>query len=136
MYPECRYRGSDPRENASMRKVILSLFASASLLAILFSLGFAAQKSQTFAGEIMDQQCALLGGHSAMMNQGESAKDCSNRCVSIGGKYVLFDGASKMVYQLDDQKKAQPFAGGQVKVTGSYDTSSKTIHVANIQAGS
>jgi hypothetical protein len=120
-----------------MRKVTLSLLASASLLAILFSVGFAAQKSQTFAGEIMDQQCALLGGHSAMMNQGESAKDCSNRCVSIGGKYVLYDAANnKMVYQLDDQKKAQPFAGSKVKVTGSYDTSSKTIHVANIQAGS
>jgi hypothetical protein len=119
-----------------MRKVILSLLASASLLAILFSVGFAAQKSQTFAGDIMDQQCALLGGHSAMMNQGESAKDCSNRCVSIGGKYVLYDGTNKMVYQLDDQKKAQPFAGGKVKITGSYDTSSKTIHVANIQAGS
>jgi hypothetical protein len=119
-----------------MRKVILSFFASVSLLAILFSVGFAAQKSQTFGGEIMDQQCALLNGHSAMMNQGESAKDCSNRCVSIGGKYVLFDGANKTVYQLDDQKKAQPFAGSKVKVTGSYDTSSKTIHIANIQAGS
>ena len=119
-----------------MRKVILSLFASASLLAILFSVGFAAQKSQTFAGEIMDQQCALLGGHSAMMNQGESAKDCANRCVSIGGKYVLFDSANKTIYQLDDQKKAQPFAGAKVKITGSYDTSSKTIHVANIQSGS
>jgi hypothetical protein len=56
--------------------------------------------------------------------------------VSIGGKYVLFDGANKMVYQLDDQKKAQSFAGAKVKVTGTYDTPSKTIHVANIQAGS
>jgi hypothetical protein len=41
-----------------------------------------------------------------------------------------------MVYQLDDQKKAQGFAGAKVKVTGTYDTSSKTIHVANIQPGS
>jgi hypothetical protein len=119
-----------------MRKAIFALLASTSLLAILFSMGLAAQKSQTFTGEIMDQQCALLGGHSAMMNQGESAKDCSNRCVSIGGKYVLYDGANKTIYQLDDQKKAQPFAGSNAKVTGTYDTSSKTIHVANIQAGS
>ena len=119
-----------------MKKFILALLASASLVAVLFSIGLAADKSQTFTGEVMDQQCALLGGHSAMMNQGESAKDCANRCVSIGGKYVLFDSANKTIYQLDDQKKAQPFAGGQVKVTGSYDTSSKTIHVANIQAGS
>jgi hypothetical protein len=119
-----------------MRKVIFVLLASASLLGVLFSISLAAQKPQTFSGEIMDQQCALLGGHSAMMNQGESAKDCSNRCVSIGGKYVLYDGANKTIYQLDDQKKTQPFAGTKVKITGSYDTSNKTIHVANIQAGS
>ena len=115
-----------------MKKFVIAALASASLLAV----SLAAQKPQTFNGEIMDQQCALLGGHSAMMNQGESAKDCTNRCVSIGGKFVLFDGTSKTVYQLDDQKKAQPFAGAKVKVTGTYDTSSKTIHIANIQAGS
>jgi len=115
-----------------MKKFIVSLILSSSLLTV----SLAAQKAQTYTGEIMDQQCALLGGHTAMMNQGESAKDCANRCVSIGGKYVLFDGANKMVYQLDDQKKAQGFAGAKVKVTGTYDTSSKTIHVANIQTGS
>jgi hypothetical protein len=115
-----------------MKKFIVSLILSSSLLTV----SLAAQKAQTYTGEIMDQQCALLGGHTAMMNQGESAKDCANRCVSIGGKYVLFDAANKMVYQLDDQKKAQGFAGAKVKVTGTFDTSSKTIHVANIQAGS
>jgi hypothetical protein len=119
-----------------MRKFIIARLASVSLLVVLLAVSLAAQKAQTFTGEIMDQQCALLGGHSAMMNQGESAKDCSNRCVSIGGKYVLFDSASKTVYQLDDQKKTQPFAGARVKITGSYDTSSKTIHIGNIQAGS
>jgi hypothetical protein len=115
-----------------MKKFIVSLILSSSLLTV----SLAAQKAQTYSGEIMDQQCALLGGHAAMMNQGESPKDCANRCVTIGGKYVLFDGANKMVYQLDDQKKAQSFAGAKVKVTGTYDTPSKTIHVANIQAGS
>lgn len=123
-----------------MKKFIIALIASASLLTALLTalvtISLAAQKAQTFSGEIMDQQCALLGGHSAMMNQGESAKDCANRCVSIGGKYVLFDSTNKTVYQLDDQKKAQPFAGARVKITGTYDTSSKTIHVANVQAGS
>ena len=119
-----------------MKKFVIALLASASLLTALLTVSLAAQKAQTFSGEIMDQQCALLGGHSAMMNQGESAKDCANRCVSIGGKYVLFDSTNKTVYQLDDQKKAQPFAGAKVKVTGTYDTPSKTIHVANVQAGS
>jgi len=115
-----------------MKKFVIALIASAALLTV----SLAAQKPQTFAGEIMDQQCALLGGHSAMMNQGESTKDCTNRCVGMGGKYVLVDPASKTVYQLDDQKKPQSFAGTKVKVTGTYDTSSKTIHVASIQSGS
>lgn len=106
------------------------------LAMILSNISLAAQKAQTFEGEIMDQQCALLGGHSAMMNQGESAKDCANRCVKIGGKYVLYDAGSKTIYQLDDQKKAEPFAGTKVKITGSYDSSSKTIHVSNVKAGS
>lgn len=119
-----------------MKKFIIVLIASLPLLAAFLTVSQAGQKPQTFAGEIIDQQCALLGGHSAMMNQGESAKDCANRCVSIGGKFVLFDSTNKTIYQLDDQKKAQPFAGAKVKVTGTYDTSSKTIHIANIQAGS
>jgi hypothetical protein len=130
MYSVSR-KGIYPGEGL-MKKFIISLIASAAFLTVTL----AAQKPQSFAGEIMDQQCALLGGHSAMMNQGESAKDCSTRCVSIGGKYVLYDAANKMVYQLDDQKKAQPFAGAKVKVTGTYDTSNKTIHITSIQAGS
>jgi|SRR5215469_14278193 len=122
-----------------MRKLVISFVRPASLFAVIAALSniaLAAQKPQSFSGEIMDQQCALLGGHSAMMNQGESAKDCANRCVKIGGKYVLYDAGTKMIYQLDDQKKAEPFAGEKAKVTGTYDSSSKTIHVSAIQAGS
>lgn len=115
-----------------MKKFVIAALASASLLAV----SLAAQKPQTFAGEIMDQQCALLGGHMLMQQKGESAKDCTNRCVSIGGKYVLYDAGTKTVYMLDDQKKPQPFAGGKVQVTGSLDASTKTIHVASIKAAS
>ena len=115
-----------------MKKFLIASLASASLLAV----SLAAQKSQTFTGEIMDQQCALLGGHSLMQTKGESGKDCTNRCVSIGGKYVLYDAATKTVYMLDDQKKPQAFAGEKVQVTGAFDTSTKTIHVATIKSAS
>jgi hypothetical protein len=122
-----------------MKRLIISFVLPASLfavIAVVSNITLAAQKAQSFSGEIMDQQCALLGGHTAMMNQGESAKDCANRCVKIGGKYVLYDASTKMIYQLDEQKKAEPFAGEKAKVTGTYDSSSKTIHVSAIQAGS
>jgi Protein of unknown function (DUF5818) len=56
--------------------------------------------------------------------------------VKMGGKYVLFNGASKGFYQLDDQKKPQPFAGQKVEVTGTLDKATKTIHVTDIKAAS
>ena len=117
-----------------MRKGVFGLALAATLVFLAGS--YAAQKDQSFSGQIMDSQCALLGGHAKMQQKGESAKDCTVRCVGIGGSYVLFDDAKKTRYQLDDQKKAESFAGQKVTVTGSFDTASKTIHIATIKAAS
>jgi hypothetical protein len=104
---------------------------------LLASLSIFAQAPQTYKGEIIDSQCAALGGHQIMEKQGESPKDCTNRCVNMnGGKYTLFDPATKTAYQLDDQKKSAAFAGAKVSVTGTLNPATKTIHVASIKAGS
>jgi hypothetical protein len=103
---------------------------------LIASLSIFAQAPQTYKGEIMDSQCAALGGHSVMEQKGESAKDCTNRCVNMGGKYTLFDPATKTAYQLDDAKKAETFAGAKVVVTGTLNAATKTIKVASIKAGS
>lgn len=103
---------------------------------LLASLSIFAQAPQTFKGEIMDSQCAALGGHQVMAQKGESAKDCTNRCVSMGGRYTLFDAATRSAYQLDDAKKAAAFAGAKVTVTGTLNPTTKTIKVASIKAGS
>jgi uncharacterized protein YdeI (BOF family) len=50
--------------------------------------------------------------------------------VKAGGKYVL--KTSDMNYQLDDQEKAKQFVGQQVKVNGSLDSNTSTIHVSDI----
>ena len=50
--------------------------------------------------------------------------------VKAGGKYVL--KTSDMNYQLDDQQKAKKFVGQQVKVSGSLDSNTSTIHVSDI----
>lgn len=63
-----------------------------------------------------------------------SAKDCTLGCVKAGSQFVLYDSATKTVYQLDDQKKPEQFAGQMVTVTGSLDAASKTIRVVNIKA--
>src|ERR1700681_1584052 len=121
----CGTQSRKIRGEQFMKRLALGLMASLAFLTI----GFAAPKDQTFTGEVMDSPCAMLGGHEKMMKKDESAKDCSIRCVGLGGKYVLFNAATKTVYQLDDQKKAERFAGAKIKVTGSYDEATKTIHV-------
>ncbi len=124
-----------------MKKVAVAL--GATLLLTLAS--FAASKSKTFTGEIMDSQCAMNASHAPMLKkEGMGDKDpndamikkmCTDNCVKMGGKYVLYD-TSKKVYKLDDQTKPQQFAGQNVKVTGSLDKSGDTIHVTDIAPGS
>ena len=48
----------------------------------------------------------------------------------------LYDGATKTVYQLDDQMKPVAFAGAKVSVTGTLDAATKTINVDSIKAAS
>ena len=103
---------------------------------LLASMSIFAQGPQTYKGEIIDSQCAALGGHQIMEQKGESSKDCTNRCVNMGGNYTLYDPATKTGYQLDDQKKWAAFAGAKVVVTGTLDPATKMIHVATIKASS
>jgi len=94
---------------------------------------WAAPQDTRFAGEIMDSQCAQMGSHEKMMKQqgAKDGKECSDACVKAGGKYVLYDAATKTVYQLDDQDKAKEFSGQKVTVIGSK--SGESIHVSSIK---
>ena len=83
-------------------------------------------RQKTFTGEISDSMC----GAKHMMSG--SAKDCTEKCVSGGSKYVLADTATGKVYQLSDQQKPKQFAGEKVKVTGSLK--GDTIEVGAIEA--
>jgi Protein of unknown function (DUF5818) len=126
-------RSSSILRRKKMKKLIMSITAC-----MLLVPGFAAAKDETFSGEIMDSQCAKGGGHEAMFKKMGTTdpKACTEACVKMGGKYVLFNGASKAFYQLDDQTKPQPFAGQKVEVTGTLDKATKTIHVTDIKAAS
>ncbi len=125
-----------------MRKMAIAAAASV----MLFGAGFALAKDQTFTGEVMDSQCAKNSSHAMMLKkEGMGDKDpndpmvkkmCTQNCVKMGGKYVLFDAAKKTTYELDDQQKPADFAGQKVKVMGTYDKATKTIHVTSIEAAS
>ena len=126
-----------------MKKIAVPVAASVLLIAA----SYAGAKDRTFTGEIFDSQCAKEGSHEMMIkknmpDKASMANDpmvkemCTKKCVSMGGKYVLYDAAKKTTYKLDDQQKPADFAGKKVKVTGSYDKATKTIHVTNIEAAS
>jgi uncharacterized protein YdeI (BOF family) len=116
-----------------MKKLIMSLAACVLIAPVL-----ATAKEQTFNGEIMDSPCAKGGGHESMFKKmgTNDAKACTEACVKMGGKYVLFNGASKTYYELDDQTKPKAFAGQKVQVKGDLDKATKTIHVEEIKAAS
>ena len=118
-----------------MKNLALGLAVS---LALLGASSLAAQKQQTITGEVMDSSCAKMGSHEMMEKQhnmpsnAASDKACTLACVKAGAKLVLYDSSTKTVYELDDQKKAEQFAGEKVKVTGNVDQSNSTIHVNKI----
>jgi copper(I)-binding protein len=125
----------------TMKRIAIGAVASM----LLLGAGVTLAKDHTFTGEVYDSQCAKNGSHAMMLaKEGMAGKEndpmgramCTKNCVKMGGKYVLFDAAKKTVYELDDQTKPAEFAGQKVKVTGTFDKATKTIHVTSIQAAS
>jgi uncharacterized protein YdeI (BOF family) len=113
-----------------VKKLAIGIVAS-----LVVGLAFAAQKGSTFRGEISDRYCAKANSHEMMMKNHnvQTFEDCIRACVKAGGKYVLFDTANKTVYELDDQQRPAPFARQKVKITGTLDKATQTIHVTNIE---
>jgi Protein of unknown function (DUF5818) len=66
--------------------------------------------------------------------QATPASSFTGAVVKAGGKYVL--KTSEMNYQLDDQQKAKQFVGQHVKVNGTLDSNTSTIHVSDISPAS
>jgi hypothetical protein len=50
-----------------------------------------------------------------------------------GENFVLSDPATKSRYTLDNPKKASPYEGMTVKVTGTIEVASNLIHVETIE---
>ena len=109
-----------------MKKFVMLIAAATVFLGV----SFATQNATTYNGEIMDSYCAAMGNHG-----GKPSKECTLSCVKSGATFVLYNSADKSTYQLDDQKKPGQFAGQRVKVTGTLDKTTKTIHLTDIQAG-
>ena len=106
-----------------MTLLILSLLAVAALSA--------AQGKQTFTGTITDSVCA--NADHSQMRMGPTDAECTLACISAhGAMYVLYDG--KEVYTLSDQQTPEKFAAQKVRIIGTLDAKTKTIHVDSMSA--
>jgi hypothetical protein len=105
----------------------------AALLAFLTVGSVAAQDQKSYSGTVTASQIASTGSigiwEKHLNCHGEA--DCARRLVRAGGKYVLV--TSKGVYALSDQTRAAQFVAQKVTVTGAFDSSKKTIEVADVQ---
>ena len=119
-----------------MNKLASSLSTFLLLAGLSFSLQ-ATANAATFKGEIMDSPCAAMGSHDKgfTMTKTTTAKECTLACVNMmNGKFMLYDAAKKTAYELDTQEKAKELAGQKVTVSGTYDSKTKILKVAKIEA--
>jgi Protein of unknown function (DUF5818) len=125
----------------SVGKKTIVMGAIALLLAMAAFSHAADEQVRTFRGEIADNQCALnihslTHSHREMLkskSMGGDSSSCAQYCVRyLGGSFVL--SSKKEVYRLDDQASAEKFAGKRVKVSGTLDGKTKTLHVTKIEA--
>ena len=92
---------------------------------------FAADKAQSYTGQVSDAMC---GAHHMMSG---SEPDCTRACVGKGSKYALVVGDK--VYTLETADKAtldklNDLAGASASVTG--EIKGDTIAVKSVAAGS
>jgi hypothetical protein len=91
----------------------------------------AGQGKETFTGTISDDICAR-DGH-ARMRMGPTDAECTRVCVMVHDAAYVLD-AGKNVYTLSDQKTPEKFAAQKVRVVGTLDARTRTIHVDSITA--
>ena len=110
-----------------------NLLASCAVLLVVAGSALAAQSQNNIAGTVTASQIASTGSvamwEKKLNCHGEA--DCARALVRAGGKYVLVTGNG--TYQLSDQAKAGQFAGEKVTVAGNFNTTKKTVQVADVQ---
>jgi hypothetical protein len=129
--------------NNSIRKMRVGLLFAAFALFSFYSFAKDKPKDSTVSlhGAIMDSQCAFnvhsdAHSHEWMTKRGvQGATDegsCTRHCVKdMGGSYVLV--VKKDVYKLDDQVKAEQFSGKKVKLNGTLDADTHTVHIFDLE---
>ncbi|MCL5005115.1 MAG: DUF5818 domain-containing protein [Acidobacteria bacterium] len=66
------------------------------------------------------------------VTQESAAQTFTGQIMQQDRKYVL-QGEDNKIYQLDDQERAKNFEGKSVRVTGTLEEESSTIHITDVE---
>ena len=128
-----------------MKNFLIRILLAAALTLVTFGLASSAQAQQADEDRVpaSPQQQPTTAPKSPQQQQSsapssdddqtQQALAFTGRVTSERGRLVLNDPVTKMSYQLDDQTKAKPYVGKQVKVIGKLEMKSNTIHIDSIE---
>jgi uncharacterized protein YdeI (BOF family) len=114
--------------NSFIRGSVLALTLSVASMGSLW-----AQNSQNTQPQDTPQSAQQPSQSQPASNQAQSAKEFMGTIVKDNGALMLKDSSANVNYKVDDESKVKDYVGKQVKVTGTLDPSSNTIHVDSIQ---
>src|SRR5262245_8087347 len=110
-----------------MKKFFACMTAALLIVALGNVVSFAGDEKKaetTVTGYITDSHCKGEGAK-------DGHKDCALKCAKEKGATLgVWDATNSKFYALDDQKKAEEFAGSSVTVKGTVD--GETIKVSSI----
>jgi methionine-rich copper-binding protein CopC len=109
-------------------KTCLSAVVVLALVAVLVPAAIAHQTPSQPAARASQMQASPA---QASPSEAQSQESFTGTVVKVGKKFVLKTDTA--TYQLDDREKAKQFEGKQVKVNGSLDKATRTLHIIDIQ---
>jgi hypothetical protein len=62
----------------------------------------------------------------------QSSQTFQGKIARADEQLVFWDPSSQTAYQVDDQSKVAPYEGKNVKLTGTVDTKTNTLHVVDV----
>jgi len=110
----------------------LTLLRLAGLLVLLISLAGIPLYGQAGQGQQDPAASQSQPSMSQESSQGQTSHIFVGKIAKSKGDLVFKDDAGTM-YKLDNADQAKSFVGKNVKITGTLDESTKTIHVATIE---
>ncbi len=106
------------------------------ILAVLLALGLFVGVTRSTSARAFASNSATIAQQGQAPPSSENKQDAqtfTGKIAQVNGHYVLQESSGNTSYKLDNEDKAKQFDGQNVKVIGTLDSSSNTIHVSDIE---